>query len=163
MVHVLEHSQIVPRPRREAFAFFSEARNLEAITPAFLHFEILPPVPRPLRPGSLIDYRLSLFGLPFRWHTRIEAFEPERRFVDIQLRGPYRLWRHAHAFEDVPGGTRIRDRVEYQLPLGPLGEVVHRLLVRRTLERIFDHRRERVAAILGAAPAADPARPAAAG
>lgn len=160
MVHVLERSQVVPRPRREVFAFFAEARNLEAITPAFLHFEILPPVPRPLRPGSLIDYRLSLFGLRFRWRTRIEVFEPERRFVDVQVRGPYGLWRHTHAFEDVPGGTRVSDRVEYELPLGPLGEVAHLLFVVRTLDRIFDHRRDRVAALLGAAPPVLPGRPA---
>jgi ligand-binding SRPBCC domain-containing protein len=162
MVHVLERSQVVPRPRREVFAFFAEARNLEAITPDFLHFEILPPVPRPLRPGSLIDYRLSLFGLRFRWRTRIELFEPERRFVDVQLRGPYEVWRHTHAFEDVPGGTRVGDRVEYELPLGPLGEIAQLLLVERTLGRIFEHRRERVAALVGSAPPGVPGRPAAA-
>src|SRR5512135_2403182 len=106
-VHVLERSQLVPRPRGEVFAFFAEARNLEAITPPFLRFEILPPVPEAIRPGALIDYRLRLFGLPFRWRTRIEGVEPEQRFVDVQLRGPYRLWHHTHTFEDAPGGTRV--------------------------------------------------------
>jgi hypothetical protein len=147
--HVLERSQLVPRPRAEVFAFFSDARNLEAITPDFLRFEILPPVPSEVRAGTLIDYRLSLFGVPLRWRTRIEEWEPGRRFVDLQLRGPYALWHHTHLFEDAEGGTRMTDRVRYRLPLGPLGEAAHPVFVRRTLERIFDHRRDRVAALLG--------------
>jgi ligand-binding SRPBCC domain-containing protein len=153
-VHVLERSQVVARPRSDVFAFFADARNLEAITPAFLHFEILPPIPQVIRPGTLIDYRLSLFGVPFRWRTRIEAVEPEARFVDVQVRGPYRLWHHSHSFEDVPGGTRVGDRVRYALPLGLLGEAAHPIFVKRTLDRIFDHRRDRIAEILGASPRA---------
>jgi len=153
-VHVLERTQVVARPRGEVFAFFADARNLEAITPAFLHFQIAPPIPEAIRPGTLIEYRLSLFGVPFRWRTRIEAFEPATRFVDVQLRGPYRLWEHTHTFEDAPGGTRVGDRVRYALPLGPFGEAVHPIFVRRTLERIFDHRRDRIAELLGAAPRA---------
>ena len=152
-VHVLERTQVLPRARREVFAFFAAARNLEAITPAFLRFRILPPVPEHLEAGSLIDYRLSLFGIPFRWRTRIAAWEPERRFVDVQLRGPYALWHHEHTFDDAEGGTRVGDRVEYRLPLGVLGEAAHALAVRRTLERIFDHRNARVASLLGAAAA----------
>jgi ligand-binding SRPBCC domain-containing protein len=128
------------------FSFFADARNLEAITPAFLHFAILPPVPDPMSAGSLIDYRLSLFGVPFRWRTLIEVWEPARRFVDVQLRGPYAEWHHTHVFEDAPGGTRILDRVRYRLPLGPLGRLAHPILVRRMLERIFDHRAAAVAA-----------------
>jgi ligand-binding SRPBCC domain-containing protein len=147
--HVLERFQLVPRPRAEVFAFFADARNLEAITPAFLHFEIVPPVPVELRTGTLIEYRLSLFGVPFRWRTRIEEWEPGRRFVDLQLRGPYALWHHTHAFEDAEGGTRMTDRVRYRLPLGPLGAVAHPVFVRGTLERIFDFRRDRVARLLG--------------
>ena len=150
-LHLLERSQLVPRPRSEVFAFFGNARNLEAITPDFLHFEILPPVPARMAEGALIDYRLSLFGLPFRWRTRIAAWVPEARFVDVQVRGPYARWHHTHTFEEVPGGTVVGDRVEYQLPLGPLGEIAHPVLVRRTLERIFDHRQRRVAELLGGA------------
>jgi hypothetical protein len=143
--HLLERTQVVPRPRSEVFPFFADARNLEDITPGFLRFRILPPVPRPVRAGSRIDYRLSLFGVPLGWRTLIEDFRPEERFVDLQLRGPYRLWRHTHLFEEVPGGTRVTDRVEYALPLGPLGKLAHALFVRRTLERIFDFRRDRIA------------------
>lgn len=147
--HVLERYQVVARPREEVFAFFAEPRNLEAITPGFLRFRILPPVPTDIAEGTLIDYQLRLYGLPFRWRTRIASVEPGRSFVDVQLRGPYALWEHTHRFEDVPWGTRVTDRVRYTLPLGPLGALAHPLLVRRTLERIFDHRRERVVELLG--------------
>jgi ligand-binding SRPBCC domain-containing protein len=150
-IHILERVQVVPLPRDRVFAFFGDARNLEAITPAFLHFSILPPVPVDLHEGSRIDYRLSLFGIPFHWRTRIAAWQPGVRFVDVQERGPYAMWHHTHTFSDVEGGTRVADRVEYRLPLGPLGEVAHPLMVRRTLDRIFDHRQERVATLLGAA------------
>lgn len=150
--HVLERTQVVPLPRDRVFAFFADARNLEEITPPFLHFRILPPVPSVLGVGSRIDYRLSLYGVPFRWRTRIAAWRPGVRFVDEQERGPYALWRHTHTFEDAPGGTRVSDRVEYRLPLGPLGDVVHPLLVRGSLREIFDYRRERVAALLGPEP-----------
>jgi ligand-binding SRPBCC domain-containing protein len=148
-LHILERSQLLPRPRAEVFAFFGNARNLEVITPDFLRFEILPPVPAQMAEGVLIDYRLSLFGVPFRWRTRIAAWVPEIRFVDVQVRGPYARWHHTHTFEDVPGGTMVGDRVEYRLPLGPLGEIAHPVLVRRTLERIFDHRQRRVLDLLG--------------
>lgn len=151
-IHVLERSQFVPRPRSEVFAFFAEARNLESITPDFLHFQILPPVPTLMAEGVLIYYRLSLFGVPFRWKTRIAAWVPEERFVDVQLKGPYARWHHTHTFDVVPGGTLVGDRVEYQLPFGALGDVAHPIMVRRTLERIFDHRRDRVAALLGGDP-----------
>jgi ligand-binding SRPBCC domain-containing protein len=109
-------------------------------------------VPSSLRVDSRIDYRLSLFGVPFRWRTRIAAWLPGERFVDVQERGPYALWHHTHGFRDVEGGTQVSDRVEYALPLGVLGEVAHPIMVGRTLARIFDHRHERVAALLGGAP-----------
>jgi ligand-binding SRPBCC domain-containing protein len=150
--HILERHQTVPLSRTDVFAFFSDPRNLEAITPEFLRFRILPPVPPTLDVGSRIDYRLSLFGVPFRWRTRIAAWHPGERFVDVQERGPYALWHHTHTFREVDGGTQVSDRVEYALPLGVLGAAAHPLMVRRTLARIFDHRRERVAALLGGAP-----------
>src|SRR5689334_16770332 len=107
--HVLERAQRVPRPRDEVFAFFEDARNLEAITPAFLRFRVTTPGPIAMAPGARIEYRLSLFGVPFRWRTEIVEYEPGVRFVDVQRAGPYRLWRHLHAFEDAPGGTLVRD------------------------------------------------------
>jgi ligand-binding SRPBCC domain-containing protein len=148
-VHVLERSQRVELPAEEAFAFYGDARNLEAITPPWLGFRVRTPDPIEMRAGTLIEYRLKLHGLPVRWRTRIEVWEPPRRFVDAQLSGPYSLWEHSHAFDPADGGaTTIRDRVRYALPLGPLGELAHRAFVARDLERIFDYRREAVAARL---------------
>jgi ligand-binding SRPBCC domain-containing protein len=155
--HVLERTIFVPRPRPEVWAFFSDPHNLEAITPDFLRFRVETPRPVPTATGTLIDYRLTLGAIPFRWRTRLEDVVPGTSFVDVQLRGPYRRWRHLHAFEDAPGGTRVSDRVEYELPLGPLGSLAHALFVRRALRRIFDHRAVRVAALLGPGAAATPA------
>ena len=100
-----------------------------------------------MRAGTVIDYRLSLMGIPFRWRTLIEEFAPDSRFVDRQQAGPYALWRHLHEFIEVPGATLVRDRVEYRLPLGPLGNLAHALLVRRQLKRIFDYRRQVIEAL----------------
>ena len=144
MKHVLEREQVVRRPIGEVFAFFSDAANLERITPAKLRFKILSPLPLATREGALIDYQLRLFGVPFRWRTRIESFEKERQFTDVQLRGPYRSWRHVHEFESVSEGTKMRDRVEYEIPLGPLGEIARALFVTRQVESIFDFRRQAI-------------------
>jgi hypothetical protein len=142
--YVLERTQRLPRPRHEVFDFFAAAANLQSITPAFLHFGILTPLPIRMRPGALIDYRLRLFGVPLRWRTRIDTFEPPSRFTDVQLRGPYRYWHHLHEFVEVSGGTEMIDRVTYALPFGPFGRLVHALFVQHTLRRIFDYRRDRL-------------------
>jgi len=149
-IHTLAREQVLPLPPVEAFELFADAFNLEAITPPWLHFRVVTPPPIAMRPGALIEYRLRLHTLPIRWLTRIEGWEPGRRFADVQVRGPYRAWHHTHTFEPDDGGTRMRDVVRYALPLGPLGELAHALLVRRDLERIFDFRRDAVAARLAA-------------
>jgi hypothetical protein len=147
-VYVLERAQRLPLPVEDAFAFYAEARNLEAITPPWLRFRVLTPGAIALHEGALIDYRLRLHGLPLRWRTRIAVWDPPRRFVDVQVRGPYALWEHTHDFVPVDGGVEIRDRVRYALPLGPFGRLAHVLLVRRDLDRIFDFRTAAVAASL---------------
>jgi ligand-binding SRPBCC domain-containing protein len=144
VVHVLELDQVLPGERDEVFSFYADAFNLEAITPPWLGFRVVTPGPIEMQPGAMIEYRLKLRGIPVRWLTEIEIWEPGRRFVDTQVRGPYRLWRHTHSFEDDPGGTRVRDSVSYEIPLGPLGELADRLMVRRDLARIFDYRRRAV-------------------
>lgn len=148
----LVREQLVRRPLGEVFAFFADAANLEAITPDFLRFRILSPMPMVMRAGARIDYQLSLFGVPFRWRSRIDAWEPGRRFVDVQERGPYLRWHHTHEFLAVPEGTVVRDTVRYALPLGPLGALAHALFVRRQVEAIFDHRRRRIEALVEAPP-----------
>lgn len=139
-VHDLHCEQLVPRPVDETFAFFSEASNLERITPPWLHFEIATRGSITMATGTRIDYRLRLHGLPLRWSARIEDWRPGREFVDRQIRGPYRLWHHRHLFARHPDGTIVTDHVRYALPAGPLGEVAHALVVRRDLDRIFAFR-----------------------
>ncbi len=138
--HRLLASQTIDRPIDEVFAFFSQPANLGRITPPAMRFEQVS-TDLDMRAGLEIDHRIRpVLGVPMLWRSRIEAFDPPRSFVDVQLRGPYRQWRHAHTFTPVPGGTRIDDAVEYELPLGPLGAVAHRLTVRSQLLDIFRHR-----------------------
>lgn len=146
-VHRLEAEMFLPLPRARVFDFFADAGNLEAITPPELGFEILTPRPIALATGALIDYRLRLFGMRFRWRTRIARWEPPLQFVDEQLAGPYRSWVHRHEFEEVADGTLIRDRVDFRLPLAPFGEVALPV-VRHQLRRIFAHRQRRVRELL---------------
>ena len=147
--YVLEREQILPLPRATSFAFFGDAFNLELITPPFLHFRVLTRPPVEMRQGALLEYRLSLFGVPFRWRTSIESWSPDESFVDRQLNGPYALWHHTHTFEELATGrTRMRDRVLYRIPFGFIGAIAHALFVRRVLTKIFDYRAEAVARLL---------------
>lgn len=148
-VHVLRREQRLPGSPEEVFPFFADARNLEAITPPLLRFRMLTPDPIVMARGTHLRYRLRVRGVPVSWLTEIREWDPPHRFVDEQLAGPYALWHHTHTFEDDgAGATIMRDEVRYELPLGPLGELAHGLLVRRDLERIFDYRAQRVAQLL---------------
>jgi hypothetical protein len=145
-IHVLEQEQRLPAPPDAVFPFFADARNLEAITPPLLRFRVLTPEPIVMRRGTLIQYRLRLRGVPVSWLTSIQEWDPPHRFVDVQVRGPYALWHHTHDLaSDGAGGTVMRDTVRYAIGFGPLGELAHRLLVRRDLEAIFAFRAEAVA------------------
>ena len=153
-VRELRRVQRLPLPPDRVFDFFADARNLEAITPPFLRFQIVTPTPIALRAGTLIDYRLRLFGLPLGWRTEIESYDPPRGFVDRQLRGPYALWHHTHTFapltddRGVVAATEMTDVVRYAIGRGMLGVAAEKLFVRRTLERIFDYRRDRIVELL---------------
>ncbi len=127
----------LPLPPEELFPFFANAANLDTLTPPWLNFHILTPPPIAMREGALIDYRLRVRGVPLRWRTRINRWQPPHRFVDEQLRGPYRQWLHEHTFEPRDGGTLARDRVRYAVPFDFL---VHRWLVRPDVEKIFAYR-----------------------
>lgn len=149
MFYDLYREQLVPRPLDEVFGFFAEAANLELITPPWLGFGLVSAEPVAMRLGTLIEYRLRLHRLPLRWVSRIASWEPERGFVDVQVRGPYRVWRHRHEFEPRGRSTVVRDHVEYALPFGPLGKLAHAAFVERDLARIFDYRRAAAARLLG--------------
>jgi ligand-binding SRPBCC domain-containing protein len=155
-VRMLERSQVLPGTPEEVFGFFADARNLEAITPPFLRFAVVTPEPIEMRAGTLIQYRLRLHSLPINWLTSIQAWEPPHRFVDVQVRGPYALWHHTHLLEPHADGTLMRDIVRYALPLGPLGDLAHRLFVGRDVERIFDYRAAASPSKMRLAPGSSP-------
>jgi ligand-binding SRPBCC domain-containing protein len=157
---VLSQTQYVARPIDEVYEFFSNAENLELLTPHFLGFQILSPLPITMRIGARIAYRLRLWGLSLRWLTVIEAWDPPTAFVDLQLRGPYRRWRHLHQFQPTAdGGTLMNDRVELQLPLGPLGAIAYVLFVKRTLAEIFRFRAKTLDGLAAFPNFRDPADP----
>lgn len=133
----LDTSLWLPAPLAEVFPFFADAFNLERLTPPWLRFRVLTPAPIRMAPGARIDYRLKVRGVPLRWRSEITVWDPPRRFVDEQRRGPYRLWHHEHAFSQKDGGTLVADRVQYA---APGGRWVHQFLVKPDLERIFDYR-----------------------
>ncbi len=146
---VFRAEQFVPRPLNEVFDFFSKAENLQQLTPPWLHFRILSVDPAPVRKGTLIRYSLRWRIFPIRWKTEILEWEPSQRFVDLQLKGPYKLWHHEHRFIAEGGGTRITDEVQYELPFGILGSIAHTLKVRRDVETIFAYRTEVVNRLFG--------------
>jgi ligand-binding SRPBCC domain-containing protein len=146
-----ERTQVVAGRPEEVFSFFAEARNLEAITPGWLRFRIVE-APERLTRGSLLRYRLRLFGWPIGWRTEITDWRPPRGFTDLQLAGPYRLWEHTHRFVPAAGGTEVYDHVRYRVPGGPLTPLVQRV-VARWLDSIFAYRRDRLAELLGGATA----------
>ncbi len=146
-IHVLERRQRIDQPPAEVFPFYADAGNLERITPPWLGFEVTTPRPIEMDVGALIAYRLRIHGVPVSWTTRIEEWDPPRRFVDAQLSGPYSLWHHTHTFAgDGEGGSILGDRVRYAIPFGPLGGLARELFVERDLDQIFDYRRDAVAA-----------------
>lgn len=150
-VHTLRREQRLPGAPADVFAFFGDARNLEAITPPLLRFRVMDAGPDgvAMGPGTLIRYRLRVHRVPVGWLTAIREWDPPHRFVDEQLRGPYALWHHAHTFEPLPdGSTLMRDEVRYALPFGPVGEFARRLFVARDVEAIFDYRAERIRELL---------------
>lgn len=140
----LNSEQWIRRPLGEVFAFFSNPVNLETITPTWLQFEIKTKSPFTMQEGALINYSLRLHGLPLSWTSRITVWEPPRRFVDDQVKGPYRLWHHEHTFEEKDGGTLVVDHVDYAV-LG--GSFINKLLVARDVARIFEFRRNKLAEI----------------
>ena len=150
---ILRREQVIEAPIGDVFAPFADAGNLERLTPPWLRFRIITPLPIAMRPGAIIEYRLRLHGMPVRWRTVIETWEPPRRFTDVQQKGPFALWHHTHEFEAVDGGTLVRDTVRYRIGFGPLGEAAHGLFVGRDLQRIFDFRHAAIDALVPAAAA----------
>ncbi len=147
-VHTVKRIQRFSQPLHTVFSFFQKPENLARITPPHLGFKLLTPSPIQMKAGAVIDYTVSPFFIPFRWTTLITEYDPPHKFVDLQLKGPYSLWHHTHAFREVEGGTEMTDEVRFVMPFWILGDILHALIVRRQLEEIFDYRARVIADLL---------------
>jgi ligand-binding SRPBCC domain-containing protein len=142
--HILRREITIDLPRAEVFDFFSKAENLEKITPPDLGFNIITPQPIAMAKGSIIEYRISMSGIPMNWKTLISKWDPPHEFVDEQLSGPYKQWIHRHTFVEAGAdSTVIEDEVRYRLPLEPVGDIAH-FFIERQLKHIFDFREKTV-------------------
>lgn len=142
--HTLQTEIWLPCLLNDVFIFFADAGNIDRITPSWLRFEILTPLPVVMRPGALIDYQLRIHGIPIRWRSKITEWNPPFSFVDEQRRGPYRRWRHQHTIAERDGGTLAGDHVEYAVWGGAL---VNKLLVERDVQNIFRYRQQTLLSI----------------
>lgn len=139
-IHYLKKEQIIKRSLKEVFSFFQQPENLSKITPTNLGFTIISKSPIEMKKGCLIEYKISLLGLPVYWKTEITDYNPPYSFTDKQLKGPYALWVHTHHFKEIDEGTLMTDEVKYSIPMGFIGEIAHMIYVKKELEHIFEYR-----------------------
>jgi ligand-binding SRPBCC domain-containing protein len=145
--YIFRSSQLINKPIENVFEFFADACNLEKLTPLTLKFQILSDLPILMKTGTLIDYKITIHGMPVKWKTEILEWMPPYRFIDIQRKGPYKLWRHTHTFKTIDGKTLMEDVVEYEMPFGIFGRLAHPLFVKKEIEQIFDFRKKIIESI----------------
>ena len=141
--------QFVPQPLSAVFPFFERPENLAAITPSWLGLRITTASPIQMREGTVIEYSIKVMGIRIGWKSRISEYDPPRAFVDEQLKGPYSFWHHTHRFLEVDGGTLLADEIRYGMPFGIVGQIVHRLVVRKQLQSIFHYRAQAIERMFG--------------
>jgi len=146
-IRIISRETSVNKPIEEVFNFFAKAENLNIITPPELNFKIVTPLPIEMKKGTFIDYKIKLNGVSFKWKTEITEWVPPIRFVDTQLKGPYRVWIHEHIFESHGSFTIVKDIVSYQPPGWIFEPMIHKLAVKKKLEHIFDYRMEKIKSI----------------
>lgn len=144
-IFTFDSSLFLEKPIEEVFLFFSDAFNLQVITPPWIHFQVLTPPPIQMARGTRLRYKLRLHGIPLKWESKITVWDPPRLFVDEQTTGPYQLWRHEHLFAERGGGTDCSDHVEYS---AKGGRVVNRFFVAPDLARIFAYRQRKLEELL---------------
>jgi ligand-binding SRPBCC domain-containing protein len=148
--HSIVRKTIIKRPLEEVFQFFSKAENLNLLTPPELEFKILTPLPIKMRAGALIDYRIKLNGIPFKWKTKISTWNPPHQFIDEQIKGPYVRWHHTHSFKDLGDGrTEMIDRVEFLSPGWILEPIINALFIEKRVAQIFKYREQKLTEIFG--------------
>jgi ligand-binding SRPBCC domain-containing protein len=143
-VHYFNSRQIIAAPILDVFEFFNRPENLEILTPPFLRSNMMTPRPVPMHTRSVIDCSLRIHGFPVHWRTLITDHDPPSRFVDVQLKGPYRLWHHQHLFRELEAGTEIQDLIHYVVPCRFLGNPVNRTYARRDIQTLFEYRRRKI-------------------
>lgn len=146
-IRIISRETFVNKPIDEVFAFFAKAENLNIITPPELNFKIITPMPIDMKKGTLIDYKIKLNGISFKWKTEITDWSPPYVFVDTQIKGPYKVWIHEHIFVSQGSSTIVKDIVSYLPPGWLLEPVIHKLAVKKKLEHIFDYRMEKIKSI----------------
>ncbi|GAB4175444.1 MAG: SRPBCC family protein [Calditrichia bacterium] len=145
--HIYQNEIFLPATLEQAFAFFQNVQNLAKITPPWVHFEIITPPPLDIYEGREYEYKLKVNGIPMHWKTLISVWEPPHRFVDVQLKGPYKTWVHEHSFFERENGVLMIDTVRYQLPLGFIGELIHIMQVKKFIKQIFEYRNQIISAV----------------
>lgn len=149
-IYTLHSKQFLPITLEEAWNFFSDPMNLNTITPDDMGFKTLSGADRKMYPGQIIQYIVTpLLNIPMKWVTEITHVDHKKFFVDEQRFGPYALWHHKHFFKEVPGGVEMEDIVDYKLPMGMLGQLMHPILVKPRLHQIFEYRRKKLIELFG--------------
>ena len=149
-IYTLHKSQKLPISLDKAWQFLSDPKNLKTITPAYMSFDILSKIDRPLYTGQIIQYHVTpLLGIKTKWVSEITHIEEKEYFVDEQMYGPYALWHHKHFIKEIEGGVLLEDIIDYKVPLGILGQIVHPFLVQPKLEEIFKYRQEKLTELFG--------------
>ena len=150
MIYTLHREQQIPAPLDRVWDYFATPRNLNEMTPPDMAFAFIAGGDGPMVAGQTIEYKVAILpGVRVSWLTQITHVQDEVSFIDEQRMGPYRLWIHEHRFRPVDGGVHMTDHITYALPFGPLGDLVHKLFIRRRLHSIFEFRRIKVAALFG--------------
>ncbi|MFC7357061.1 cell division inhibitor [Jejudonia soesokkakensis] len=149
-IYTLHAKQNLPISKKEAWEFLSNPKNLKTITPDYMGFNILSGADRPMFAGQIIQYIVTpVLGIKTKWVTEITHSKNEAYFVDEQRFGPYSLWHHKHFIKEIEGGVEMEDIIDYKLPFGFLGRLLHPILVQPKLKEIFDYRKEKLEELFG--------------
>jgi ligand-binding SRPBCC domain-containing protein len=149
-IYTLHKKQQLPISLDKAWEFLSNPKNLKVITPDYMSFNMVSHIDRPLYTGQIIQYIVTpLLGIKTQWVSEITHIEEKKYFVDEQMYGPYALWHHKHFVKEIPGGVELEDIIDYKVPLGILGQLVHPFLVKPKLEEIFNYRQEKLLELFG--------------
>lgn len=149
-IYTLKSIQRLPISIEKAWEFFSDPKNLKTITPDYMGFITLSGDDRSMFPGQIIQYIVTpVMGIPMKWVTEITHVQGQKYFVDEQRFGPYSLWHHKHFFKEIPGGVEMEDIVDYKIPMGIIGQMVHPILVQPKLKEIFDYRTQKLTELFG--------------